>query len=161
MNNLENEKAEEMVLEVEKATVEETSKKNAPDVELEEVSEKRKESLKKVFQTDDEDDDFVEVDGKFMYELKYPIVESGKTIKELTFDFSSINGYALKSAESEVTKLLGVKKAASALRVRETNKDFLCAVAARSCGEKMDTLYNMSGKDFTAITIKVQDFLLN
>ncbi len=158
MNNLENKNKEEIkVADVVPVELEkEESKlitKGSVTIEPEEKE------LDDLFGADD-DDDFVEIEGKLFYELKVPIVFEGEEITELSFDFENLNGSQLKKVLMEVRALIGPKKAGQELVVPSVNIDYQCGVAARACGKKIDLMYKLKARDFTAITTRTSNFLL-
>ncbi len=107
----------------------------------------------------DEDDEFVEMEGKLVYELKSPITYGGEEIKVLTFDFENMTGGTLKKILMEVRSKLG-KRAGQELVVPEVSKDYQCGVAAKACGLDIDVMYKLKARDYTAITMRVSNFLL-
>lgn len=115
--------------------------------------------LSEIFDSE-EDDEFLEIEGTLFYELKVPIEYEGELIKDLTFDFENLTGGHLKKVLMEVRALIGPKKAGQELVVPSVNLDYQCGVAAKACGRKIDMMYKLKGRDFTAITTRTANFLL-
>lgn len=89
--------------------------------------------------------------------LSKPVTIDGKEFTYLEFDLNSLTGMDAIEAETEV-KALG-----RTLLVPEMEKIYQAAIAARAIRPKqtIDFLLKLNIKDFTAITTKVQDFLLD
>jgi len=86
--------------------------------------------------------------------LNKPITINGVEMKEIELDFDKLTGADLISASRE-SGLLGD----NAL-VPELSKQYLAVVAAKASGFNVDDIMKLSAKDFTAITLAVQNFLL-
>jgi len=86
--------------------------------------------------------------------LNKPITINGVEMKEIELDFDKLTGADLISASRE-SGLLGD----NAL-VPELSKQYLAVVAAKASGLNVDDIMKLSAKDFTAITLAVQNFLL-
>ena len=86
--------------------------------------------------------------------LNRPITINGVEMKEIELDFDKLTGADLISASRE-SGLLGD----NAL-VPELSKQYLAVVAAKASGLNVDDIMKLPAKDFTAITLAVQNFLL-
>lgn len=74
---------------------------------------------------------------------------------ELNIDLDGLTGDELLDAEREF--ILEGGKA----RVPEFSKGYLACVAAKAAKVPIEVIRKLPGKDFTAITLSVQDFLLS
>ena len=84
--------------------------------------------------------------------LNRPITINGVEMKEIELDFDKLTGADLISASRE-SGLLGD----NAL-VPELSKQYLAVVAAKASGLNVDDIMKLSAKDFTAVTLTVQNF---
>lgn len=75
--------------------------------------------------------------------------------KELTLNFDRVNGYALIKCEKEA------KKEDAAITVPSLSQVYQAHVASVAAGVKLDDILSLCGVDFTAVTLKTQNFLLN
>lgn len=73
---------------------------------------------------------------------------------ELTLDFSRINGYTLIKAGKDA------RKEEPTLVMLQFSQYYLAAIASAAAGVKIDDILGMGAKDFTAVTLAVQNFLL-
>lgn len=73
---------------------------------------------------------------------------------ELIFDFDRLNGYSLIKCEKTA------KKMDPSISVLSLSQVYQAQVAAVAACVKIDDIYSLSGKDFTLVTLKVQNFLL-
>jgi hypothetical protein len=73
---------------------------------------------------------------------------------ELSLDFSRINGYTLIKAGKDA------RKEEPTLVMLQFSQYYLAAIASAAAGVKIDDILGMGAKDFTAVTIAVQNFLL-
>ena len=73
---------------------------------------------------------------------------------ELSLDFSRINGYTLIKAGKDA------RKEEPTLVMLQFSQYYLAAIALAAAGVKIDDILGMGAKDFTAVTIAVQNFLL-
>jgi len=78
----------------------------------------------------------------------------GKEYIELNLDLDSITGKDLISAGVE-SRSLGQDSSVS-----ELSKSYLAAVAARAAKVPVDMILGLPAKDFTDVTVAVQNFLL-
>ena len=73
---------------------------------------------------------------------------------ELSLDFSRINGYTLIKAGKDA------RKEEPTLVMLQFSQYYLAAIASAAANVKIDDILGMGAKDFTAVTIAVQNFLL-
>ena len=73
---------------------------------------------------------------------------------EISLDFSRINGYTLIKAGKDA------RKEEPTLVMLQFSQYYLAASASAAAGVKIDDILGMGAKDFTAVTIAVQNFLL-
>lgn len=92
------------------------------------------------------------VDENNVIKLSKPLPNGNDSI---VFDFDRINGYALLKC----AKL--AKKEDKTIVVLETSKVYQAYVAAAASGLKYDDILSLNAKDFTAVCIGVQNFLLD
>lgn len=84
--------------------------------------------------------------------LKKPINFEGELIKELNLDLDCLTGQDMIDAQKEIQSMN--------VPVQEFNKEYLAVVAAKACGRPTDLIPLLGIKDFSAITVEVQNFLL-
>ncbi len=94
------------------------------------------------------------------YVLKKPIHFEGKEIKELNFNFEDLTGKDLRIADTEARAKIGRKQSAQAMTVPEINPIYLCCVAARASNQNVDMFFELKAKDYSAVKLMAQDFLL-
>lgn len=73
---------------------------------------------------------------------------------KLTLDFDRINGRTLINCEKQA------RKQDPAITVLALSQVYQALVAGAATGLKYDEVLNLSGKDFTALCLKAQGFLL-
>lgn len=96
----------------------------------------------------------IEEPGKEQYVLRKPVQFEGKEYREITLDFERLTGRDLEKASEAVGVLArGV--------VIEVSKGYQAAVACRAAGLPREFMDYVSGKDYTAITMKAMDFLMD
>lgn len=86
--------------------------------------------------------------------LSKPFIFEGKEYTELNLDLDSLNGNDMLSAEKEAKVIAGPSP------VPELSKPFLAVIAAKAAKVPVDMIMALPGKDFSKVTIEVQDFLL-
>ena len=86
--------------------------------------------------------------------LSKPITVKGAEVKELNLDFDKLTGNDIINASREA-QLLGEN-----IVIPEFSKQYLAIVAAKASGVNVEDINNLPARDFTAITIAVQNFLL-
>ena len=84
--------------------------------------------------------------------LKKPMADGSKEIK---LDFDKVTGYALLKCEKDA------KRDDPRITVMSLSQVYQARVAAVAAGVKYDEILSLSGKDFTAVTLATQNFLLN
>lgn len=87
-------------------------------------------------------------------ELSKPYSFEGKEYTKLELDFDSLTGQDVINAEKEV-RALGDRSP-----VAEFSKTYQAVMAAKAAKVPVDLIMKLPAKDFTRITILVQDFLL-
>lgn len=88
--------------------------------------------------------------------LSKPFTFEGKEYAELILDLDGITGRDLIKAEAEARIIAGP----AAAPVAELSKPYHAVVAAKAAGVPVDLILALPAKDFTKITMAVQDFLL-
>jgi hypothetical protein len=83
-----------------------------------------------------------------------PCVFEEKEYKEINLDLESLTGQDLITAANQA-RLLGDNSP-----VPELSKTYLAVVAAKAGKVPVDMILSLPAKDFTAITMTVQNFLL-
>lgn len=78
----------------------------------------------------------------------------GKEYAELTFDFDSLTGRDVINAEKEA-RALGDNSP-----LPEFSKTYQAVLAAKAAKVPVDMIMSLNGKDFTRVTVLVQNFLL-
>ena len=96
--------------------------------------------------------DLTVVDENNVIKLSRPMADGKDSI---VFDFNRINGYALLKCG----KL--ARKEDKTIVVLETSKVYQAYVAAAASGLKYDDILSLSARDFTAVCLGVQNFLLD
>lgn len=86
--------------------------------------------------------------------LSRPFVFEDKEYKEIVMDFEGLTGQDLISA-SNTAKTLGD----ASLVFAEASKAYLAAVAAQAAKVPVELIMALPAKDFTAVTLAVQNFL--
>ena len=92
------------------------------------------------------------VDENNVIKLSKPLANGNDSI---VFDFDRINGYTLLKCG----KL--AKKEDKTIVVLETSKVYQAYVAAAASGLKYDDILSLGARDFTAVCLGVQNFLLD
>ena len=78
----------------------------------------------------------------------------GKQYKELKLNLEELTGKDMLTAEKEA-KLLDPH-----INVPELSKTYLAVLASRAAQVPVDFVVNLKAKDFSAVTLEVQNFLL-
>lgn len=84
-----------------------------------------------------------------VYILKRPFEFEGEWIEELYLDLDSLTGKDIMDASKGVESY-----------VQETDKTYLCNIAAKALKRPKEIMYFMSAKDATAICYEVSNFLI-
>lgn len=84
-----------------------------------------------------------------VYILKRPFEFEGEWIEELYLDLDSLTGRDIMDASKGVESY-----------VQETDKIYLCNIAAKALKRPKEIMYFMSAKDVTAICYEVSNFLI-
>lgn len=84
------------------------------------------------------------------YALKKPFNFEGEWITEVYLDLDSLTGKDIMEASKGVDSF-----------VQETDKRYLCAVAAKAMKRPTEIMLYMSAKDVTAICYFISDFLID
>jgi len=85
--------------------------------------------------------------------LSNPRTINGKEYTKLELNFDNLTGRDLINAHKETTAM------GDNSPVNEFSKTYLAAVAARAAKVKTDDILDLPARDFTNITIMVQNFL--
>jgi hypothetical protein len=83
-----------------------------------------------------------------------PYMYDGKEYTELQLDFSTLTGNDMIKAEAEARVLGGP------MPVPELSKQYQAVVAAKAANVHVDMIMGLPAKDFTKVTMAVQNFLL-
>lgn len=84
--------------------------------------------------------------------LKKAINFEGECITELNLDLDRLTGKDMIDAQKEIHSM--------DVPIQEFNKEYLAVLAAKACGYPTDLIPLLGIKDFSAITVQVQNFLL-
>jgi len=87
--------------------------------------------------------------------LSRPITFEDKYYEQLKLDLEGLTGGDLVDAEREYVSSGGVMSS-----VAELTKGYLATVAAKAAGVPVEVIHALSAKDFAAVTLLVQNFLL-
>lgn len=90
----------------------------------------------------------------FIFEFSKPFVFEGKTFSEVEVNFADLNGKDMMNVTRELTSL------GHASMLAETDKIYLSAIAAKAMKQPFEFMNYIPIKDFTSLTMKVQNFLL-
>lgn len=93
-------------------------------------------------------------DKEMIIKLSSPYVFEGKEYTEFSLDLDKLTGGDIIAAGVEA-RSLGQDNL-----VAELSKSNLAAVAARAATVPVDMILGLSAKDFTGVTVAVQNFLL-
>lgn len=85
--------------------------------------------------------------------LSKPVEWEGERVEELNLNLDDLTGLDIEAAEREWVLGGGAGMA-------ETSKSYLLAVAARATGKRVEILRRLNAKDYSKITLLVQNFLL-
>lgn len=92
------------------------------------------------------------------YVLKKPITTAnGENITVIEMNLEDLSAIDLERCEKEARAFLGKNKH---MAVPETNKTYLACVAAKASGLMLGDIRSLGGKDYTQVTLVVQNFLL-
>ncbi|MCY9764732.1 phage tail assembly protein [Paenibacillus alvei] len=91
------------------------------------------------------------------YTLIKPIVFQGEEVKEIQLDLDSLTGEDIIYADRQ---FLLSNEMNQGITVKETTKEFLMFVGARAAKQPGELFYRLSAKDFSRVTLRVQNFLL-
>ena len=97
--------------------------------------------------------DPAKAEGEVM-KLSKPVEFEGEKITELRVDLEGLTGADLEAAEREWQASGGGGAMA------EVSKAYLLCVAARATGKRVELLRRLSAKDYSRLTVTVQNFLL-
>ena len=84
------------------------------------------------------------------FKLLRPFEFEGEMISEVYLDFDSLTGKDIMEASKGIESF-----------VQETDKTYLCKIAASAMGRPKEIMYYMSAKDVTSICYFVADFLID
>lgn len=87
--------------------------------------------------------------------LLVPVMEDGREIKELNFDFSGLRGRDIL----EVTDILAGE--GNVVMNHATNTEFLAAIGAKAAGVERETIEKISLADHVKLVNYVRDFFLS
>ncbi len=91
--------------------------------------------------------------------LSKPIEHNGEEIKELELNLEDLTAKQLMQADKEARAMLG-KNANQNMTVPETNKMYLCCVAAKASNIGINVILDFKANDYTRLATQVQSFLL-
>lgn len=92
------------------------------------------------------------------YKLKKPIKFEGKEIKELNFDFDSMNFNEYKLCVRAAKARLGKREYMSTPALNET---FQACFAAKAAGVVPEMIFSLGAFDFVQVALLTQNFLLD
>lgn len=84
------------------------------------------------------------------FKLLKPFEFEGELISEVYLDFDSLTGKDIMDASKGIENF-----------VQESDKTYLCKIAARAMNRPTEIMYYMSAKDATSICYFVMDFLID
>lgn len=90
--------------------------------------------------------------------LKKSVNWNGVEVTEIDLNLDALTGKDLLDAEQSCALLQPMSNAMTP--IKEFDKGYLAAVAAKACGQPVDLIHALGAKDFTAVTMQVQGFLL-
>ena len=88
--------------------------------------------------------------------LNKPVTFDGKEYTKLELDFDSLTGRELMKAEAEAKAL----NPGGFAPVLELSKPYQVVVAAKAAKVPADVIIDLSGSDYTKVTVAAQNFLL-
>jgi len=94
-----------------------------------------------------------------VYVLSRPIQFDGEQHTELLLDFDALTGEDLLACERQLNVI--VTKTREVIAFKELSKSYLALVAAKAAKVPVELLYKLNAKDFSKVTVRVQNFLLN
>lgn len=100
-------------------------------------------------------DNIVKLSKEKTIKLSKPITFEDKTYEVLQLDLEGLTGGDLVDAEREYVAGGGIMSS-----VAELTKGYLATVAAKAAGVPVEVIHALPAKDFAAVTLRVQNFLL-
>lgn len=88
-----------------------------------------------------------------VYKFKKPTKIDGEEVKEIRYDFSEINGAAIRRAKSEL------QKRGYTVAVKELDEVFHSAIFAMASGLTIDNVEAFSAVDYMGVADIARDFL--
>ena len=92
--------------------------------------------------------------GVGTYVFKKPTKIEGEELKEISYDFSEINGKAIRQAKSEL------QKRSYTVAVKELDECFHAALFAIASGLSIDSVESLSAVDYMNVADLARDFLM-
>lgn len=86
--------------------------------------------------------------------FKKPVKFEGKEYKEIILDLEGLTGQDVQDVSNEM-----LAKGIS-LGLAEVNKSFLSAMASRAANVPVEFMNSLPAREFSSITVQVQNFLL-
>jgi pyridoxine 5'-phosphate synthase PdxJ len=96
----------------------------------------------------------VEQSGVGVYVFKHPTKIEGDDVKEISYDFTEINGKAIRQAKSEL------QKRSYTVAVKELDECFHAALFAQASGLTLDSVEILHAVDYMNVADLARDFLM-
>lgn len=86
-----------------------------------------------------------------------PIVFQGEEVKEIEFDLDGLTGEDMIYVDRVFLSTSDINQG---ITIKETSKEYQILVAARAARQPAELFYKLKAKDFSRVTLRVQNFLL-
>ena len=96
----------------------------------------------------------VKQSGVGTYVFKKPTTIEGEVVKEINYDFTEINGKAIRQAKSDL------QKRSYTVAVKELDECFHAALFAQASGLTIDNVESFSAVDYMNVADLARDFLM-
>ncbi|MCZ8520125.1 MULTISPECIES: phage tail assembly protein [Paenibacillus] len=90
------------------------------------------------------------------FTLSKPYLFDGESHTEIKLNFDALTGEDLIACERQ----LNVLYPGTTIPMKEISKQYLAVVAAKAAGVPVEFMQKLPAKDFSKVTIRVQNFLL-
>lgn len=91
------------------------------------------------------------------FTLIKPIVSQGAEVKEIEFDLDSLTGEDMIYVDRV---FLSSSEMNQGITIKETTKEYQILVVARAARQPAELFYKLKAKDFSRLSLRVQNFLL-
>lgn len=95
----------------------------------------------------------------YKYVLKRPITFDGREVKELNLNLDDLGYKDLRRAEKEARALCGKKE--RLIVPKEMDTKYTSCLVAIAAGESVELIQSLKAADFTAVNMRMSDFLLS